>query len=104
MHDLPHFGLTVLVVASTLAAALLGSKVSARLSMPSAALFLVAAAIASDVFPSLELSTRTVERLATLALIVILFDGGASIGWRRFRVAAAPIVSLGILGTFATAG
>jgi cell volume regulation protein A len=104
MHELTHFGLTVLVVATALAAALLGSKVSARLSVPSAALFLVAAAIASDVFPSLELSTRTVERLATLALIVILFDGGASIGWRRFRVAAAPIVSLGILGTFATAG
>ena len=40
----------------------------------------------------------------TVALIVILFDGGASIGWRRFRVAAVPIVSLGILGTFATAG
>jgi cell volume regulation protein A len=35
---------------------------------------------------------------------VILFDGGASIGWRRFRAAAVPIVSLGIPGTFATAG
>ena len=39
-----------------------------------------------------------------MALIVILFDGGSSIGWRRFRTAAIPIVSLGILGTFATAG
>jgi potassium/hydrogen antiporter len=35
---------------------------------------------------------------------VILFDGGASIGLRRFRVAAAPIVALGTVGTFATAG
>jgi cell volume regulation protein A len=26
------------------------------------------------------------------------------VGWRRFRVAAAPIVSLGVVGTFATAG
>lgn len=40
----------------------------------------------------------------TVALVVILYDGGASIGWRRFRTAAVPIVSLGILGTFATAG
>ncbi len=39
-----------------------------------------------------------------MALIVILFDGGSSIGWRRFRGAAIPIVSLGVLGTFATAG
>jgi potassium/hydrogen antiporter len=26
------------------------------------------------------------------------------VGWRRFRVAALPVVSLGVLGTFATAG
>ncbi len=45
----------------------------------------------------------TVERVATVALIVILFDGGTSIGRRRFRVAAVPIASLGVLGTFATA-
>jgi potassium/hydrogen antiporter len=35
---------------------------------------------------------------------VILFDGGSSIGRRRFRIAAVPIASLGVLGTFATAG
>jgi potassium/hydrogen antiporter len=104
VHELTHFGLIVLLGASALAAALLASKLSARTSIPAAALFLVAAAIASDVFPSLALSTTTVERVATLALIVILFDGGASIGRRRFRVAAVPIATLGTLGTFATAG
>jgi cell volume regulation protein A len=72
--------------------------------VPGAALFLVIAAVASDVFPSLQLSISTVERIATLALIVILFDGGASIGWRRFRPSAAPIAVLGVVGTFATAG
>jgi cell volume regulation protein A len=39
-----------------------------------------------------------------VALIVILFDGGASIGLRRLRVAAAPVAVLGVVGTFATAG
>jgi cell volume regulation protein A len=39
-----------------------------------------------------------------VALIVILFDGGASIGWQRFRGSLTPIASLGVLGTFATAG
>jgi cell volume regulation protein A len=72
--------------------------------VPAPALFLVAAALLSDLFPALALSTTTVQRIATLALVVILFDGGASIGWRRFRVAAAPIAALGTLGTFATAG
>jgi cell volume regulation protein A len=35
---------------------------------------------------------------------VILFNGGTLVGSRRFRVAAVPIFSLGVLGTFATAG
>lgn len=39
-----------------------------------------------------------------IALIVILFDGGLHIGLTRFRRSAAPILALGVLGTFATAG
>jgi potassium/hydrogen antiporter len=35
---------------------------------------------------------------------VILFSGGYDIGWKRFRASAVPITSLGVLGTFATAG
>jgi potassium/hydrogen antiporter len=92
------------MVAAALGAALATAKLSNRISIPSAALFLVAAAVASDIFPSLQLSIRAVERIATVALIVILFDGGASIGWRRFHAAATPIWSLGVVGTFATAG
>ena len=79
-------------------------KLSARISIPSAALFLVAAAVASDIFPSLAgldrdgragrdrradrdpLRRRLVDRLAALP--------------RR----GVPIASLGVLGTFATAG
>lgn len=104
MHDVTHFGLIILVAACGFGAALLASKLSARTSIPAAAVFLVAAALLSDAFPGLELSTTTVGRIATLALIVILFDGGASIGVRRFRVAAVPIAVLGVVGTFATAG
>ncbi|HET7648521.1 MAG TPA: cation:proton antiporter [Gaiellaceae bacterium] len=104
MHDLTSFGLDVLLFAAALSAALLGSKVSARASVPSAALFLVVAAVASDAYPSLSLSTKAVEQLGTIALIVILFNGGSSIGLRRFRVVALPVATLGILGTFATAG
>lgn len=39
----------------------------------------------------------------TIALVLILFNGGAHIGWRRFRAAAAPIAVVGIAGTFLTA-
>jgi cell volume regulation protein A len=104
VHDLTSFGLDVLLVAAALSAALLASKLSSRVAIPSAALFLLAAAVASDAFESLTLSPRAVERIGTVALIVILFDGGSSIGMRRFRIVALPIATLGILGTFATAG
>ena len=104
MHDLDVFGAAVLFVSLALLAALLSAKLSGRLSIPAPAVFLVAAALASDLFPSLYVSIKTVERVATVALIVILLDGGASIGWRRFRAAVGPITSLGVAGTFATAG
>src|SRR5438105_2327248 len=104
MHELTTFGLAVLVVSGALAAALVTTKASERLAVPVAAPFLLAAAVASDLFPSLDVSIRTVGRVASVALIVILFDGGLSIGWRRFRTAGGAIVSLGVLGTFATAG
>jgi cell volume regulation protein A len=104
VHDLASFGLAVLLVSGALSAALLASKASARTSIPSAAVFLAAAALASDIWPSLAIPIGTVEKIATVALIVILFDGGASIGWRRFRLASGAIASLGIAGTFATAG
>ena len=104
MHALTSFGLTVLLVAAALSAALFASKLTARASIPAAALFLAVAALASGLFPELTVSISTVQRVGTVALIVILFDGGSSIGLRRFRVAAAPIATLGVLGTFATAG
>ena len=72
--------------------------------IPPAAFLLVAAAVVSDLVPALQPSVHAVEWVATVALVVILFDGGASIGWRRFRASAAPIASLGVAGTFATAG
>ena len=106
MREVTHFGAIVLLVSSAFAVAVLSNKVSERLRIPAAGLFLVAAALASDAWPRLAnaLSIRDVERIAVVALIVILFDGGMRVGWGRFRESALPIVSLGLLGTFATAG
>jgi cell volume regulation protein A len=72
-------------------------------SVPPAAVLLVLAAVASDVAPRIAPSIKTAEVIVTVALAVILYDGGASIGWRRFKPAAVPVVTLGVLGTFATA-
>ena len=106
MDELTTFGTIVLVVSGGLLLALLASKLSEQFPIPEPALFLVLAAVASDLFPELSerFSILEVERIAVVALIIILFNGGTLVGWRRFRVAAVPIFSIGVFGTFATAG
>ena len=106
MDELTTFGTIVLVVVGGLLLALLATKLNERFPVPEPAVFLVLAAVASDIFPELSerLSILEVERIAVVALIIILFNGGTLVGWRRFRVAAVPICSVAILGTFATAG
>jgi potassium/hydrogen antiporter len=104
MSDVGHFALLVLVVGATMTAAVLSNRISERIRIPAPAIFLLAAAAASDVMPTLgQLSVTTVQRVVTVALVVILFDGGMHIGWRRFRSAAVPVTWLGTAGTFVTA-
>jgi potassium/hydrogen antiporter len=100
MDELVEFGTLVLVVAAGFLVALFARKLSERFPIPAPALFLVAAAIA----PAVLSDIRTVERIGVVALILILFDGGMHVGWRRLRVAWAPITVLGLLGTALTAG
>jgi cell volume regulation protein A len=106
VEELTVFGTIVLVVSGGLLLALIATKLNERFPVPEPALFLLLAAVAAEVFPELgdRLSIREVERIGVVALIVILFNGGTLVGWRRFRVAAVPIFTLGVLGTFATAG
>src|ERR1044072_2542620 len=104
MGEITDFGLAILVVAAILAAAVLSNKLSERVPLPAPALFLPAAAGPVPVWPAIgrAISILGVERVAVVALILILFDGGVRIGWRRFRAAAVPISVLGIAGTFIT--
>jgi potassium/hydrogen antiporter len=99
VDELFDFGLIVLVVSAGVLLALLVQKLTARFPIPAPALFLVAAVAAPVALPHIQ----TVERIGVVALIIILFDGGMDIGWRRFRRAIVPIASLGIVGTFTTA-
>jgi cell volume regulation protein A len=104
MDDVVRFAVVVALVAAALSVAVFSSRLSDLIRVPAPAVFLVAAAIASDLVPALGvLSVEHVQRIVTVALIVILFDGGMHVGWRRFRSAAGPIVAVGVLGTFLTA-
>ncbi|HEU5416179.1 MAG TPA: cation:proton antiporter [Streptosporangiaceae bacterium] len=103
MGDVRSFAVLVVLTAAVALVAVLSSRLTRRLRIPSPALVLVGAAIAVQVIPGLHAPPqRTVERVVTIALACILFSGGMNIGWRRCRAAAGPIVTTGVLGTFAT--
>lgn len=106
MAEITDFASIILVVSAGFALAVLSTKLTERVPVPAPALFLLGAAAVSEIWPGIyaAVSIRTVERIAVVALIVILFNGGLEIGWGRFRASLAPILSLGVLGTFATAG
>ena len=105
MTDTQSFALQVLLVAAVGLLAVLSNRLSERIKVPTPALFLAGAALAVHIFPRLHSpSLHLVEQLVTIALVCILFDGGMHIGWTRFRVAAAPIVVVGVVGTFLTVG
>ena len=103
MSETIRFGLIIVLVAAVGLVAVLSNRLTERLKIPVPALMLIAAAIAVKAIPALHApQPQTVERLVTVALVCILFDGGAHIGWGRFRAAAAPIVVVGVAGTFLT--
>ncbi|HZD66654.1 MAG TPA: cation:proton antiporter, partial [Acidimicrobiales bacterium] len=106
MTGVTGFALVILVAAAVILAAILSNRLTDRLRVPAPAVFLVGAALVATFVPGLAqaLPVQTVSWVVTVALVMILFDGGMSIGWERFRSATGPILWVGVLGTAATAG
>ena len=103
LADIQSFALLVLLTSAVLLVAVLSSRLTHWVKIPSPALVLVGAAIAVQVVPALHAPPQqAIERVVTVALACILFDGGLHIGWSRFRSAVVPIASAGVLGTFLT--
>ncbi len=105
MTDVIRFAEIVLLVAGAGLLAVISNRLSEKVRLPAPALFLIGAAILEKVVTALlPPPEQLVERIVTIALLCILFDGGMHLGWRRFRAALAPISAIGIGGTFLTAG
>ena len=104
MYDTQFFVL-VLVVASVGVAAVLSNRLAARVAVPAPAFFFVGAAVVVTAFPALHAPRgQTVVQAVNAALVCILFAGGLDIGWTRFRSTLGAIATLGVFGTFLTAG
>ncbi|WP_329454596.1 potassium/proton antiporter [Streptomyces sp. NBC_01497] len=106
MNSTESSALTILILAAVVLVAVVSNRLSERIRVPAPFLFLVGAAAVSDIVPGVggKVPIGLVEQVVTVALIVVLFDGGLGIGWRRFRAAAVPVVTLGVAGTILTTG
>jgi len=103
VNDVAGFGLAIAVISLAGLLAVLSNRVSERIRIPAPALFLIAAAVASDLVPALgRVPVLTVQRVVTVMLILLLFDGGMHIGWRRFRSAGGAVLWIGVVGTVVT--
>jgi cell volume regulation protein A len=98
--DTEPFALLVVLTAAAGLVAVLPNRLTERVKIPSPALVLAGAAVAVQVIPALRAPPQlAVERVVTVALVCILFDGGMHIGWSRFRSAyAEPLRQPGALG------
>ncbi|MDQ2737101.1 MAG: cation:proton antiporter, partial [Actinomycetota bacterium] len=105
MDDIESFAWVLGLMAGSVLLAVAANRISDRIRVPAPAVFLIVAALVSDLSPRLAaLPIDVSERIVTVALIFILFDGGINIGWKRFRTAAGAVVWIGVGGTIVTAG
>jgi len=104
IEDIGHYGLIILFASAVGLVAVMANRLTERVKIPAPLLVLAGAALATAVIPPLSAPPEsTVVRIITVALVLVLFDGGMHIGWRRFRAAAVPIMTVGVVGTFLTA-
>jgi potassium/hydrogen antiporter len=91
VSDVVRFGVIIVVISVAGLLAVWSNRFTERVRVPAPAIFLVAAAVISDLVPALgRVPVVTVERVVTVMLILLLFDGGMHIGWRFRPSTAAP--------------
>src|SRR3954467_9962902 len=105
VSEMEHFGAIVLLVALAAVVAVTSNRISQRIQVPAPAIFFGFAALGSEIEPALsDIHLITTERIVTVAVAAILFDGGMHIGIGKLRGSLGVIAAVGVLGTFATAG
>ncbi len=95
----------ILVAGLLLAAGLAAAKVADRVRVPGLLLFLGLGMVAgSEGVIGIEFEDAELTRtLGTIGLILILFEGGLTAGWKEIRPVLGTAVSLATVGTIVTA-
>jgi cell volume regulation protein A len=98
-------GALILVAGALLALGTASTLVAGRLRVPGLVLFLLLGmAIGSDGLGWIDFGDFELARtVGTVALVMILFEGGLSAGWDEIRPVIRTAISLATVGTLATA-
>jgi cell volume regulation protein A len=100
-----HDAELILVAGALLAAGIVGALLADRVRIPGLLLFLGLGMLAgSEGIGGIEFSdTELARTLGTIALVLILFEGGLTAGWSEIRPVLSTAASLATVGTVATA-
>jgi potassium/hydrogen antiporter len=100
-----HDAELILIAGSLLAAGIAGALLAERIRIPGLLLFLVLGMLAgSEGIGGIEFDDAELARtLGTIALVLILFEGGLTAGWSEIRPVLGTAASLATIGTFVTA-
>jgi cell volume regulation protein A len=95
----------ILAGGGLLVAGVVASALAARLRLPALLLFLgLGMAVGSDGLGWINFDDYSLAKLVgTIALVLILFEGGLATGFRALRPVLRPAASLAVIGTTATA-
>jgi potassium/hydrogen antiporter len=95
----------ILVAGLLLAAAIAAAKAADRIRIPGLLLFLALGMLVGSEGPGgVEFDdAELTQTLGTIALVLILFEGGLSAGWREIRPVIETAMSLAFVGTILTA-
>lgn len=100
-----HDAHLILIGGAVLAAGVLAASLATRLRLPALVLFAaLGMLVGTDGAGWIAFDDYRMARLiGTVALVVILFEGGLAAGWRQLRPVLGPAVSLAVIGTLVTA-
>jgi potassium/hydrogen antiporter len=100
-----HDAQLILAVGAVLAAGVAAAGLAARLRLPALVLFAgLGMLVGSDGLGWIAFEDYRLARLiGTIALVLILFEGGMTAGWRRLRPVLRPALLLAVIGTVLTA-
>jgi potassium/hydrogen antiporter len=95
----------ILIAGALLAAGIVGALLADRLRVPGLLLFLaLGMLVGSEGVGGIEFSDMELARtLGTIALVLIIFEGGLTAGWSEIRPVLGTAASLATLGTALTA-